>query len=73
MPADLVSSLTLSAPELMLAVGAMVLLMIGAYSGERANTLVSGLAVAILLLAGAWLVLFRPMAAPSSPIPSRFS
>jgi NADH-quinone oxidoreductase subunit N len=61
MPADLVSSLTLSAPELMLAVGAMVLLMIGAYSGERANTLVSGLAVAILLLAGAWLVLFRPI------------
>jgi len=57
MTADMISNLTLIAPELILAVGAMALLMIGVYSGERANTLVTGLAVAILIGAGAWMLL----------------
>src|SRR4051794_15691048 len=55
---DLSSSLALVAPELIVAIGAMVLLMIGVYSGERANTTVTGLAVALLIAAAAWLVLF---------------
>jgi NADH-quinone oxidoreductase subunit N len=55
---DLNSSLALVAPELIIAVGAMVLLMIGVYSGERANTTVTGLAVAILIGAAAWMLLF---------------
>jgi NADH-quinone oxidoreductase subunit N len=56
MTPELYSSLSLATPELILAVGAMALLMIGVYSGERANTIVNGLAVAILIGAGAWLV-----------------
>lgn len=54
----LYSSLQLSIPELMLAGGAMALLMIGVFSGERSVTLVNGLAVALLIAAGLWLVLF---------------
>ncbi|MBW3098878.1 NADH-quinone oxidoreductase subunit NuoN [Pseudohoeflea coraliihabitans] len=54
----LYSSLQLSIPELMLAAGAMVLLMVGVFSGERSVTLVNGLAVALLIMAGLWLVLF---------------
>jgi NADH-quinone oxidoreductase subunit N len=57
MTADMITNLTLIAPELILAIGAMALLMIGVYSGERANTLVTGLAVAILIGAGAWMLL----------------
>ncbi|PWW04326.1 NADH dehydrogenase subunit N [Hoeflea marina] len=58
MTADLLfSSLQLSAPELMLAGGAMFLLMVGVFSGEKSLTLVNGLAVALLIAAGLWLVL----------------
>ena len=39
-------------PELLLAVGAMVLLMVGAYAGDRATAPVLRYAVAILVLAG---------------------
>ena len=53
----LVSSLQLSMPELILAVGAMVLLMIGVYSGKQSSSLVTGLAVALLIIAGLWMVL----------------
>ena len=56
MTPDLYQSLSLATPELIVAVGAMVLLMIGVYSGERANLTVTGLAVAILIGAGAWMV-----------------
>ncbi|MGO4834820.1 NADH-quinone oxidoreductase subunit N, partial [Rhizobiaceae sp. 2RAB30] len=56
MTPELYSSLSLATPELILAVGAMALLMIGVFSGERANTIVNGLAVAVLIGAGAWLV-----------------
>ena len=55
---DFSSSLSLITPELIVAIGALVLLMVGVYSGERANTTVTGLAVAVLLAAGAWMLLF---------------
>jgi len=58
MTLELITSLRLATPELILAVGAMVLLMIGVFSGERANTLVTGLAVALLVAVGGWLLLF---------------
>ncbi|MGX1691016.1 NADH-quinone oxidoreductase subunit NuoN [Brevundimonas naejangsanensis] len=48
---DLSSALHLSAPELTLAVGGLVLLMVGAFSGEKSTRLVSGLSVLLLLVA----------------------
>ncbi|MCJ8053675.1 NADH-quinone oxidoreductase subunit NuoN [Shinella curvata] len=58
MTADtLLASLQLSTPEIILAVGGLVLLMIGVFSGERSGTTVTGLAVAVLIIAGLWLVL----------------
>ena len=51
-------SLSLAAPELIIALGAIVLLMIGAYAGERSNSTVTGLAVAVLIAAGGWILLF---------------
>src|ERR1700686_1723471 len=39
-------------PELLLAVGAMVLLMLGAYRGQPATSLVTGLAICLLALTG---------------------
>src|SRR3981189_2635588 len=39
-------------PELVLAVGAMVLLMLGAYRGQPTTNLVTGLAVCLLVVAG---------------------
>jgi NADH-quinone oxidoreductase subunit N len=55
---ELSSSLSLATPELILAAGAMVLLMIGVYSGERANALVSGLAAGLLIVAAGWILLY---------------
>src|SRR5690606_33533000 len=55
---ELASSLSLATPELILAIGALALLMIGVFSGERANTTVTGLAVALLIASGAWLLVF---------------
>lgn len=49
----------LALPEIILAVGAMVLLMIGAYGGERTTTAVTGIAVALIVVA-AMAVLFLP-------------
>jgi len=43
-------------PELVLAIGAMVLLMIGVMRGERATAIVSVLAIALLVVAGALLL-----------------
>ena len=40
-------------PELVLAVGAMMLLMIGAYRGQQTTALVTGLAVCLLVVVGA--------------------
>jgi NADH-quinone oxidoreductase subunit N len=58
MQTDLIAHLTLAAPEVLLAVGALALLMIGVFSGERATTLVNGLSVAVLSAALALVVLF---------------
>jgi NADH-quinone oxidoreductase subunit N len=46
-------------PELVLAAGAMVLLMLGAYRGQGATSLVTGLAVVLLIVTGV-LVLMLP-------------
>src|SRR5205085_11014612 len=39
-------------PELVLAVGAMVLLMLGAFRGQQTTSLVTGMAVCLLVLTG---------------------
>ncbi|HET7412408.1 MAG TPA: NADH-quinone oxidoreductase subunit NuoN [Pararhizobium sp.] len=57
MTADLLAtSLHLSAPEIILALGAMALLMIGVFTKGAATTLVTGLAVAVLIFAGLWII-----------------
>ncbi|RCW27829.1 NADH dehydrogenase subunit N [Ciceribacter lividus] len=53
----LVASLHLVTPELILAVGALVLLMIGVFSGDKSTPTVTGLAVALLIASGLWMVL----------------
>ncbi|RUM99684.1 NADH-quinone oxidoreductase subunit NuoN [Pseudaminobacter arsenicus] len=58
MTPELISSLSLASPELIIAVGALALLMVGVFSGRRANDIVNGLAVAVLAGAGAWMLLF---------------
>jgi NADH-quinone oxidoreductase subunit N len=52
----LLASLHLSIPELILAIGALVLLMIGVFSGERSGRMVSVLAIIVLAVAALWLV-----------------
>jgi len=59
MTPDLLSSLSLSTPELVLAVGALVLLMVGAYSRSNNTGTVTALAVIVLIGAGVWM-LFSP-------------
>ena len=56
MTPELTSSLSLLTPELILAVGAMVLLMIGVYSSERSYGVVNALAVLLLVAAGGWML-----------------
>ena len=58
MTADLSLSLTLATPELILAAGALALLMIGVFSGERSSPTVTGLALALMIGAGGWMLLF---------------
>jgi NADH-quinone oxidoreductase subunit N len=53
MTPDLLSSLSLSTPELILAVGALALLMVGAYSRANTANTVTGLAVAVLVISQA--------------------
>jgi len=55
--AELNLSIVLATPEIILAVAAMALLMIGVFSGSRANTTVTGLAVAVLIGVGGWVLL----------------
>ncbi|MFK0330561.1 NADH-quinone oxidoreductase subunit NuoN [Rhizobium sp. NPDC090275] len=55
----LLASLHLSIPELILAIGSLVLLMIGVFSGERSGRMVSVLAIILLAVAALWLV-FAP-------------
>lgn len=57
MTPELTSSLLLLAPELILALGAMVLLMIGAFAGERSFGLVNALTVLLIIVAGGWMLL----------------
>lgn len=52
----ILASLHLSIPELILAVGALVLLMIGVFSGERSCRMVSVLAMIVLAAAALWLI-----------------
>lgn len=52
--------LAIAGPEIILAVGAMALLMVGAFAGERSSSLVTVLAIALVALAGFWLVAFTP-------------
>ena len=59
MTPDLLSSLSLSTPELVLAVGALVLLMVGADSRSNSTGTVTALAVIVLIGAGVWM-LFSP-------------
>jgi NADH-quinone oxidoreductase subunit N len=54
----LLASLHLSLPELILAVGALALLMLGVFMGDKSFRLVSGLAVALIVVAGLWMVLW---------------
>jgi NADH-quinone oxidoreductase subunit N len=50
-------------PEIVLAVGALVLLMVGAFAGERSTGVVTGLAVVLIVAAGVVLIL-QPEAGP---------
>ncbi|MDQ0561630.1 NADH-quinone oxidoreductase subunit N [Rhizobium mesoamericanum] len=52
----ILASLHLSIPELILAVGALALLMIGVFSGERSGRMVSVLAMIVLTAAALWLI-----------------
>jgi NADH-quinone oxidoreductase subunit N len=58
MTPDLHSSLSLVTPELIIAVGAMARLMLGAYWRGNASTIVTFLAVAVMVVSGAWVVLY---------------
>ncbi|MEH6720854.1 MAG: NADH-quinone oxidoreductase subunit NuoN [Aurantimonas endophytica] len=57
----LATSLPIVAPELIMAVGAMLLLMYGVFAGERSAQTVTGLSVALIIIAGLWLVLVTPL------------
>ncbi len=57
---SLSSSLPLVGPELIMAVGAMALLMIGVFLGEKSAQTVTGLSVALIVIAGIWLVFVTP-------------
>ena len=53
--ATAVPNLTFAMPELFLACGGMMLLMLGVFAGEQSWRVVTGLSVALLVLAGFWL------------------
>ncbi|WP_099866189.1 NADH-quinone oxidoreductase subunit NuoN [Pararhizobium haloflavum] len=53
----LLLSLELSLPEIILAIGAMALLMVGVFTGEESTSMVTGLAVGLLIIAGGCLLL----------------
>lgn len=55
----LFASLRIATPELILAVGALVLLMIGVFSGDKSTNTVMGLSVALLVVVGLWII-FAP-------------
>ena len=53
-----IPNLALAMPELLLAGGSMVLLMIGVFIGDGSTRIVTGLSVALIILAGIWLIWF---------------
>jgi NADH-quinone oxidoreductase subunit N len=55
----ILASITLSAPEMILAVGALFLLMVGVFAGEKSSEPVSWLAVLVIVFAGGW-IYFNP-------------
>ena len=57
MPADLPAFLP-ALPEIVLALGALILLLIGAYGGERMTPLITWLSVALIAVAGGILLLY---------------
>jgi NADH-quinone oxidoreductase subunit N len=57
---NILASLTISAPEVLLALGALALLMIGVFSGEKSVKPVSWLAI-LLMVAAALLIIFKPV------------
>ncbi|MBP0615050.1 NADH-quinone oxidoreductase subunit NuoN [Jiella mangrovi] len=61
MPDMLSSSLQIAAPELILAIGAMILLMIGVFMGEKSAQTITGLSVAVIIIAALWLILVTPL------------
>ena len=78
MTADLSSSLSLAGPELVVAVGALVILMLGAYLGEGFNRAATWLAALVLIVAGVMVIFpaaarVAPSAMPSSATRSRAS
>lgn len=61
MLSDMVStSLPIVGPELIMAIGAMVLLMVGVFMGEKSTQTVTGLAVALVIITALWLVFVTP-------------
>jgi NADH-quinone oxidoreductase subunit N len=55
----ILASITLSAPEMILAVGALFLLMVGVFAGEKSSEPVSWLGVLVIIFAGGW-IYFNP-------------
>ncbi|CAN7400591.1 NADH-quinone oxidoreductase subunit NuoN [Rhizobium sp. LjRoot30] len=53
----LLASLHLATPEIILAIGALALLMIGVFSGEKSGTTVTVLAILLLVVSGGWMLL----------------
>ncbi len=53
-------SLPIVGPEIVLAVGAMILLMVGTFAGEKSARLVTGLTVGLVAFAGFWLLFLTP-------------
>ncbi|UXN05378.1 NADH-quinone oxidoreductase subunit NuoN [Bartonella sp. HY761] len=60
MQIDLMAQLPLMLPELVIAVGALVLLMVGVYSKQQSYTMITTLAVVVLAAALVLLVVFPP-------------
>ncbi|MCK5932323.1 NADH dehydrogenase subunit N [Fulvimarina manganoxydans] len=61
MLSDMVStSLPIVGPELIMAIGAMILLMVGVFLGEKSTQTVTGLAVALVIITALWLVFVTP-------------
>ena len=54
-----IASFAPALPEIILAIGALVLLLIGAVAGQRSTALVTGLAVVLIVVAGLDLVFTR--------------